>query len=73
VDELDDPSPGHMSDHPTALSSVTSIDGSSHLRPFLGSLEQRFVKAEDTMDTTSNGQVESNHMDIDEDKENAKS
>jgi len=73
VDELDDPSPGHMSDHPTALSSVTSIEGSPHSRPFLGSLEQRFVKAEDEMDTTSNGQAESDHMDTDEDKENAKS
>lgn len=69
VDELDDPSPGHMSDQPTAISSVTSMEG-SHPRPFLGSLEQRFVKAEDAMDTTSNGQ---DHMDTDEDKENAKS
>lgn len=25
VDELDDPSPGHLSDHPTALSSVTTV------------------------------------------------
>jgi serine/threonine-protein phosphatase 4 regulatory subunit 2 len=42
VDELDDPSPGHMSDHPTPLSSVTTIRS----RPSIGSLEQRFVKEE---------------------------
>ena len=73
VDELDDPSPGHMSDQPTAISSVTTTEGSPHSRPFIGSLEQRFVKAEDAMDTTSNGQAESDHMDTDEDKENTKS
>jgi serine/threonine-protein phosphatase 4 regulatory subunit 2 len=73
VDELDDPSPGHMSDQPTAISSVTSMEGSPRPRPFLRSLEQRFVKAEDAMDTTSNGQAESDRMDMDEDKENAKS
>jgi serine/threonine-protein phosphatase 4 regulatory subunit 2 len=74
VDELDDPSPGHMSDQPTAISSVTTMDSedSPHSRAFM-SLEQRFVKAEDAMDTTSNGEVESDHMDMDEDKENAKS
>jgi len=73
VDELDDPSPGHMSDHPTALTSVTSIEGSPQPRPFLGSLEQRFIKAEDSMDTGSNGQPEMDQMDMDEDKENTKS
>ena len=71
VDELDDPSPGHMSDQPTAISSVTTMEDLSHARPFIGSLEQRFVKAEDAMDTSSNGQVESDRMD--EDKENEKS
>jgi serine/threonine-protein phosphatase 4 regulatory subunit 2 len=25
VDEMDDPGPGHMSDHPTAISSVTTV------------------------------------------------
>jgi len=45
VDELDDPSPGHMSEHPTALSSVTTTTTSS--RPFLGSLEQRFTKSKE--------------------------
>jgi serine/threonine-protein phosphatase 4 regulatory subunit 2 len=39
VDELDDPAPGHLREHPTALSSVTTID-------LLGSLEDRFVRAE---------------------------
>lgn len=67
VDELDDPSPGHMSDHPTALSSVTTISpGSSTTRPFLGSLEQRFVKSEDKVDS------ESETMILDDDKENSK-
>ncbi|KAF9246261.1 PPP4R2-domain-containing protein [Melanogaster broomeanus] len=40
VDELDNPSPGHMSDHPTALSSVTTVAS----RPFLETLESRFVR-----------------------------
>jgi serine/threonine-protein phosphatase 4 regulatory subunit 2 len=43
VDELDDPGPGHLRDNPTAISSVTTMPS----RPLLGSLEQRFVKAED--------------------------
>lgn len=37
VDELDDPSPGHMSDRPTALSSTTTT---------VASLQDRFVKSE---------------------------
>lgn len=44
VDELDDPSPGHMSEHPTALTSVTTTRTS---RPFFGSLEDRFTSAKD--------------------------
>ena len=43
VDELDDPSPGHFSDRPTALTSVTSIGGNSGVI----SLEDRFVRASD--------------------------
>lgn len=44
VDELDDPRPGHLSDHPTALSAVTTV--SEHgPQPLLGSLEDRFVKS----------------------------
>ncbi|KAF9036662.1 PPP4R2-domain-containing protein [Panaeolus papilionaceus] len=68
VDELDDPSPGHMSEHPTALTSVTTLPEPSQSRPFLGSLEQRFVKAEDAMDTSPN--EESDRMELDDDKEN---
>jgi len=41
VDELDDPSPGHLRDHPTAISSVTTVPPQS----LLGSLDQRFVRA----------------------------
>ena len=41
VDELDDPNPGHLSDRPTALTSVTSTGGSSGVI----SLEDRFVRA----------------------------
>lgn len=41
VDEMDDPRPGHMSDHPTALSSVTSVGEGSSVK----SLEDRFVKS----------------------------
>ncbi|KAG6845728.1 hypothetical protein H0H87_004994 [Tephrocybe sp. NHM501043] len=65
VDELDDPSPGHMSDHPTALSSTTTGDSSTS-RPFLGSLEQRFVKSK----TGTDEQAASDNMMVDEDKEN---
>jgi len=49
------------------------MEGSPHPRSFIGSLEHRFVKAEDAMDTTGNGQAESDSMDMDEDKENEKS
>lgn len=45
VDELDDPSPGHMSEHPTALTSVTTTTTVGS-RPFLGSLEQRFTRSQ---------------------------
>lgn len=43
VDELDDPNPGHLSDRPTALTSVTSIGGGSNVI----SLEDRFIRASD--------------------------
>ena len=42
VDELDDPSPGHLSDHPHALSATTTVTSKPK-----GSLEERFVKGED--------------------------
>jgi len=46
VDELDDPSPGHLSDRPTALTSVTSIGGGSGAI----SLEDRFVRSSEHVD-----------------------
>ncbi|KAK7467054.1 hypothetical protein VKT23_004116 [Stygiomarasmius scandens] len=62
VDELDDPGPGHMSEQPVALSSVTS-------GPIIQSLESRFVKAE----ADDVGIETSNEMVVDENKENTKS
>ncbi|KAH7103894.1 PPP4R2-domain-containing protein [Auriculariales sp. MPI-PUGE-AT-0066] len=41
VDELDDPGPGHMADHPTALTEVTTVSGNVVPLP----LSERFVKA----------------------------
>jgi serine/threonine-protein phosphatase 4 regulatory subunit 2 len=78
VDEFDDPRPGHMSDHPTALSSVTTLPETTpgpQSRPFLESLEARFVKAEDQMDTGDLPPApvaDSDSMELDEDKENVK-
>ncbi|KAJ7273575.1 PPP4R2-domain-containing protein [Mycena haematopus] len=54
VDELDDPAPGHMSEHPVALTSVTTSDGEQ----FVDSLEARFVRGQDE------------GMSVDENKEN---
>lgn len=64
VDELDDPSPGHMSDHPTAITSVTTIGS----RPFLETLGTRFVRGSENHSGGDEGQK----MMIDEtdDKEN---
>ncbi|KAJ7905352.1 PPP4R2-domain-containing protein [Mycena olivaceomarginata] len=56
VDELDDPAPGHMSEHPVALTSVTTSDGEQVVE----SLEERFVRAQDE------------DMSVDENKENTK-
>jgi len=69
VDELDDPSPGHLSDHPTALSSVTTVSDGSGPRPFLDSLEQRFV----TSGVEPPEQSGLDSMMVDDDKENNKS
>lgn len=52
VDELDDPSPGHMSDHPTAITSVTTVGS----RPFLETLETRFVRGSGGQSGGSEGQ-----------------
>jgi len=55
-----------MSEHPTALSSVTTMT-TPRSRPFLGSLEQRFTKGEDE---TAAAQGEPMVVDEAEDKEN---
>ncbi|GJJ12077.1 hypothetical protein Clacol_006318 [Clathrus columnatus] len=51
VDELDDPNPGHLADHPIALSAVTKIPP----------LSERFVKAvdDDVVMQDNNGEGES--------------
>lgn len=76
VDELDDPRPGHMSDHPTPLTAVTTLPAYEP-KPFLGSLEQRFVKADElsaSLQTVASGiQGDGDPMELDEDKENTKS
>jgi serine/threonine-protein phosphatase 4 regulatory subunit 2 len=61
VDELDDPRPGHLSDRPTAISSVTTVggnvspleesketdsnDGQHKGKGFIDTLETRFVSS----------------------------
>ena len=64
VDELDDPSPGHMSDHPTAITSVTTIGS----RPFLETLETRFVRG--SGDQSGGGEEQKMMIDEADDKEN---
>lgn len=51
VDELDDPSPGHLSDHPQPLSSTTTI-AAPPAKP-LGTLGDRFVKSSEPPVETS--------------------
>jgi len=51
VDELDDPSPGHLSERPTALSSVTSLTDDAG--PM--SLQARFVSASSTAENGEDG------------------
>jgi len=55
VDELDDPSPGHLSDHPTAISAVTDLPVEGSAKPLFGTLGERFVPASegDSMPTSS--------------------
>lgn len=65
VDELDDPSPGHMSDHPTALTTVTS----SGARPLHGTLEERFVKSSGEGAEGSSGNGQEKKQQDDEDHE----
>ncbi|KAJ7172618.1 PPP4R2-domain-containing protein [Mycena filopes] len=59
VDELDDPAPGHMSEHPVALTAVTTSGGAQ----FVDSLEARFVRAQDAH--------AADEMSVDENKENS--
>lgn len=49
MDELDDPNPEHMSEKPTALSATTTTTDKPVTKGmFGGSLEERFVKAEES-------------------------
>ncbi|KZV78738.1 hypothetical protein EXIGLDRAFT_389345 [Exidia glandulosa HHB12029] len=64
VDELDDPGPGHMADHPTALTEVTTVGGNVEALP----LSERFVKADNLEDTPS-GVIKDPQTDKDEDAE----
>jgi serine/threonine-protein phosphatase 4 regulatory subunit 2 len=69
VDELDDPSPGHMSEHLTALSSVTTTTTVGS-RPFLGSLEERFTKGVEERPVAQEEDDDAMVVDEVEDKEN---
>lgn len=51
VDELDDPSPGHMSDRPVALSAVTELPHEEPSKPLFGTLEERFVPSSQGSET----------------------
>jgi serine/threonine-protein phosphatase 4 regulatory subunit 2 len=53
VDELDDPGPGHLSERPTAISSVTTVEESGPL-----SLEARFTKASEKSEEDRGGSSE---------------
>lgn len=61
VDELDDPSPGHMSEHPVALTAVTDLP---EARPVVGTLQDRFVKGDTDMKEGDSDIL------VDDDKEN---
>lgn len=54
VDELDDPSPGHLSEHPQPLSSTTEVPS----KPLIGSLEERFTKGESDTEAGAAGPEE---------------
>ncbi|KAI1795820.1 PPP4R2-domain-containing protein [Ganoderma leucocontextum] len=53
VDELDDPSPGHMSDHIEPISATTTVES----RPLHGTLEERFVKGSEEGATGGAGET----------------
>lgn len=68
VDELDDPGPGHLSEHPTAISSTTTVGESSTARPLSDTtLEGRFVRA-----SAPEPEQDDDAMAVDEDKENTR-
>lgn len=54
VDEMDDPGPGHLSEHPQPISSTTTVSP----RPLHGSLGDRFVKAK----TEGDGSAQSSEL-----------
>ena len=54
VDELDDPSPGHLADHPIALTDVTSVTGSVEPLP----LRERFIKSDENLEDAPAGLLE---------------
>ena len=69
VDELDDPSPGHLSDHIEPISSTTTVES----RPLHGTLEERFVKASEEGTSAGEGEPSGDvpmAQDEDEGKEN---
>ncbi|KAH9946068.1 PPP4R2-domain-containing protein [Epithele typhae] len=69
VDELDDPKPGHLSDHIEAISATTTVSG----KPLHGSLEERFVKggSENADDAEAKEEGETSDVTMeDEGKEN---
>jgi len=71
VDEMDDPSPGHLSEHPQALSATTTttptpMPTTTPTRPMAvttkslqGSLQERFVKAKTSHEGVEEGAAES--------------
>lgn len=64
VDELDDPGPAHMKDHPVALTEVTTLSGNVEPLP----LSERFVRSDNLEDTPA-GVVKSPQTDREEDDE----
>lgn len=66
VDELDDPSPGHLSDHIEPISSTTTVES----KPLHGTLEERFVKAKEVESEAGSSADVPMAQDGDEGKEN---
>ena len=72
VDELDDPSPGHLSDHLQPISSTTT---STESKPILPSLGDRFVSSSTETDNPSSSRFQGRDgsddekMQVDDDSE----